>query len=96
MDEVELQRFSEWFKSMSNVDRLKILLYLDDHNPQASFTTLEEELDLNPTTLSRHLTRMIDVDLIENAKKGEGGQKERSFYLLTDFGKLSLERLRSL
>jgi len=82
----ELERLCDLLFEVSNEDRLKILLQLEEKDMRV--TDISRELDLSIQESSRHVSRLGEVGLTRKDVEG--------FYSLTPYGVLILENLREL
>ena len=82
----ELERLCDLLFEVSNEDRLRILLQLEERAMRV--TDISRELDLSIQESSRHVSRLGDVGLARKDVEG--------FYGLTNFGELMLRHLREI
>ena len=71
---------------ISSEDRHKILLFLD--RKSANLTSISNETGLNLPETRRHISRLIDVELVERKPSGD--------YSLTNLGKIILEKINEV
>jgi predicted transcriptional regulator len=81
-----MERLCALYFELSNEERLKTMQMLNDQ--PLSFTGISEGLDINSQQCSRHLTRMLEADLI--AKNPDGS------YSLSAYGRLMLKLTQSM
>jgi DNA-binding PadR family transcriptional regulator len=81
------RRYAGWFVSLIGEAKLNILLRLRE-SPTYGYT-LQDELDLNRGTVYVHLTELVEAGVIEVDRE----EDDRTYYRLTDNGKLLLEAL---
>ena len=82
----ELERLCDLLFEVSNEDRLRILLQLEEKAMRV--TDISRELNLSIQESSRHVSRLSEVSLTRKDVEG--------FYSLTTYGVLILENLREL
>ena len=82
----ELERLCDLLFEVSNEDRLRILLQLEEKAMRV--TDISRELDLSIQESSRHVSRLGEVGLARKDVEG--------FYGLTNFGELMLRHLREI
>jgi len=82
----EFQRLCDLLFEVSNEDRLRILLRLEEKAMRV--TDISRELDLSIQESSRHVSRLSEVGLARKDVEG--------FYGLTNFGELMLRHLREI
>ncbi|MFA9436930.1 MAG: transcriptional regulator FilR1 domain-containing protein [Candidatus Bathyarchaeota archaeon] len=75
--------FYDLLFEVSSEDRHKLLLYLNGES--ANLTNISRNIGLNLPETRRHVTRLIEVDLIE--------RNPNSSYSITNFGKIILEQI---
>lgn len=80
---VELEQV---FFELSNEDRLSLMTYLS--KTDATMTKISNQLSLNPPETSRHLNRLMEIQLVEKTPNGE--------YSLSGFGEIVLLFIPSL
>lgn len=67
------------------------ILYRLVHHGDMSPTELDQELDIDDSTLHYHLNKLLDVGLIEKRKRTEQGQDGfDTYYRATVFGEVTL------
>jgi len=71
-----LEHISSIFFELSNDERLEILMNLN--SKEETFTHIADKLKMNSQQLSRHLTRLLEAELIEKAPGGT--------YKITNYG----------
>lgn len=81
-----MERLCALYFELSNEDRLKTMQMLSGQ--PMSFTGISEGLGINSQQCSRHLTRMLEADLIEKNPHG--------LYHLSAYGRLMLGLTRSI
>jgi hypothetical protein len=68
MEQRELQQLLDFFKALANESRLKIIGILA--NRECSVGDLADLLDLREPTVSHHLSKLRELDLVRMHKKG--------------------------
>lgn len=66
-----MKRWSVVFKTLSNINRLKIIKLLSG-NQQMSVSRIAEELDISFKATSKHLLMLHDLDILNST--GKSGQ----------------------
>jgi len=82
----ELERLCDLLFEVSNEDRLRILLQLEEKDMRV--TDISRELGLSIQESSRHVSRLGEVGLARKDVEG--------FYILTNYGKIVLGHIREL
>ncbi len=82
-------------KGVSDDSRLAILLALNA-NGKHSFKELKERFKMNESTLNYHLNRLLESGLITNYYTKSSDVKTYSFYEMSAFGKVVLNRITSI
>ncbi|MEE9150289.1 MAG: helix-turn-helix domain-containing protein [Thermoplasmata archaeon] len=82
-------------KGVSDDSRLAILLALNA-NGKHSFKELKERFKMNESTLNYHLNRLLESGLITNYYTKSSNIKTYSFYEMSAFGKVVLNRITSI
>jgi len=83
---LSLERLCDLYFELSNEDRLRILLSLSDKS--ANLTSLSNTLDLTTQECSRHLQRLVEVEILSKDTEG--------VYHVSPYGQLVLELQNSL
>jgi predicted transcriptional regulator len=78
-----MEQLCDLFFEFSNVDRVRILLLLDQIS--LNITGLSKKLDITTQETSRHINRLSGVGLVDRDKNGA--------YLITAYGKLVLNQI---
>lgn len=76
--------FKEWKQAFSNINNMRVLLYLYRYNPGISFKELETNLGIDESNLKHSIEELIKAKAIKTDKKG---------YTLTLEARLAISRL---
>ncbi|MFA9428376.1 helix-turn-helix domain-containing protein [Natronorubrum sp. A-ect3] len=87
---LNLEEYLEMHAAVGHRTRYEILYRLV-HGGDMSPTELEEEIEIDDSTLHYHLNKLLDVGLVERRQRTERGQDGLyTYYRATVFGEVTL------
>src|SRR5205809_1090635 len=78
--------------ALSNEISRGIFVFLLEENKAHSFRELSEQLDVKHDLLSYHLSKLTAGGLVENTLEKRAETRDRSFYFVSEFGKVFADK----
>jgi DNA-binding transcriptional ArsR family regulator len=76
----------------SNDKAINVLLFLMEKKDALSFTELSSNLGIKQDSLSYYLSKLVEAGLVENIFERRNDTSDRSFYFVSEFGKLYVDK----
>jgi predicted transcriptional regulator len=80
-------RISQMNDVFDDINSIRVLLYLDEYNPNVLLTDLEKNLGITNDSMVKIVTKLISLDLVK---------KENDMYHLAELGKLTVGNLKKI
>ncbi len=81
------ERILQVENAFDDVDSIRVLLYLDEYNPNVLLEDLEKHLEIENKELRKIVTNLISAELVK---------KDSDTYRLSNFGKITVNNLKQL
>ncbi len=89
---MELKQIEKISKALSDINRLKILQYMQRHQGKLECNAIDSFLRLAQPSISHHIKKLVEAGLIEPNKEG----RFYNYALNTDVWESYLDHLRRL
>ena len=76
----------------SNDKAVNVFLFLMEKKDALSFTELSSNLGIKQDSLSYYLSKLVEAGLVENTFERRKDTNDRSFYFISEFGKLYVDK----
>ena len=87
MDTQLSTRIQKFDGFLDDMDYIRVLLYLDEFNPNVLLEDLSKKLEIENRKIMRIVSELIDTELVK---------KEDNTYQLSELGKITTKNLKNL